>query len=244
MAARPPAEEIIWMRPDRSRPAPRAALSREQIAAAALAVADAEGVDAVTMRRIARELGSGTMSLYRHVRTKDEVIDLIVDAALGEEDRPAGPSGDWRADLHRLAEAKRAVMLRHPWLARAAAGRPALGPNALASTEYALAALAGRGLAMEEAARVINTLNAFVTGFVQTEVEEAAWRRPPEEEGDGGGGDWRERTLPYLQQVLDSGRFPHFTRLVNEAEPYPDTGEAFAWQLRRVLDGLAAAVPE
>ncbi|WP_393916258.1 TetR/AcrR family transcriptional regulator [Halostreptopolyspora alba] len=240
----PPPPDVIWMRPDRSRRPLQVALSREQITSAALTIADTEGVATVTMRRIAQELGCGTMSLYRHVRTKDEVLDLIVDAALGEEERPDTPSGDWRADLYRLARAKRTVLLRHPWLSHVVAGRPVLGPNAIASTEYALSALAGLGLSMDETVRIINTLHAFVNGFVQTEIEESKWRRHPESEAsEAREDDWREATLPYLQHVIESGRYPHFTRMVYEAESSPDTDASFEWQLERVIDGLSPAVP-
>jgi len=239
-----PQADVIWMRPQRPRRSPQVALSRDQITATALALADSEGVDAVTMRQVAARLGCGTMSLYRHVRTKDELFDLMADAAMGEEDRPAHPSGDWREDLGRLAHAKRAVMLRHPWLASLLAGRPVLGPNVLASTELALSAVSELGLSMDEMVRVINTLHAFVNGFVQTELEERAWRHPAGTGAEGGAeGPWQDRMLPYLQHLMDSGQYPFFTRMVNEAEPHPDTDESFAWQLRRVLDGLSAGLP-
>ncbi len=240
MSGRTPPAEVIWMRPDRSRRPPQVALSREQITAAALTIADAEGVVAMTMRRIAQELGCGTMSLYRHVRTKDELLDLVVDAALGEEERPDVPSGDWREDLRTLARAKRTILLRHPWLSHVVAGRPVLGPNALASTEYALSAVAVLELPMDEAVRIINTLHAFVNGSVQNQIEESKWRRPSELED----ADWRARTLPYLQHVIESGRYPHFTRMLYEAQPNPDTDVDFEWQLQRVLDGLSQAVTD
>ncbi|MFD4832254.1 TetR/AcrR family transcriptional regulator [Streptomyces uncialis] len=239
-----PQPDSLWLRPQHPRRLPQVALSREEIARAALALADAEGTDAVTMRRIAKELGCGTMSLYRHVRTKDEVFDLMVDTAIAREERPEAPSGDWRADLRELAVAKRAVLLRHPWLARLIAGRPVLGPGVLASTEFSLSVVAGLGLPMDEMVRIINTLNAFVNGFVQTEVEESAWRRPPAGRiPDPDPAHWHARVLPYLRHVMDSGEYPHFTRMVNEAESYPDRDADFAWQLARVLDGLSAVDP-
>ncbi|MEU0247490.1 TetR/AcrR family transcriptional regulator [Streptomyces sp. NPDC006235] len=235
--------DALWLRPQRAKRAPQVALSRDEIARAALAIADTEGAEAVTMRRIAQDLGCGTMSLYRHVRTKDEVFELMVDTALGEEDRPATASGDWLEDLRKLAMAKRAVLLAHPWLARLIAGRPVLGPNVLASTEFALSVVAGLPLSTNDRVRVVNTLHSFVNGFVQTELEERAWRRPAASTGEDRAGndpgDWRTRTLPYLRHVIDSGDYPHFTRMVNEADSYPDTDADFAWQLQRVLDGLS-----
>ncbi|MFE9661380.1 TetR/AcrR family transcriptional regulator C-terminal domain-containing protein [Streptomyces sp. NPDC005955] len=239
------ASDVLWLRPQRARRQPHVALSQDEIARVALAIADAEGTDALTMRRIAQDLGCGTMSLYRHVRTKEEVFDLIVDTALGEVEQPAAPSGDWLADLRQLAVAKRTVLLAHPWLARLIAGRPLVGPRALASTEFALRVVADLGLTMDDRVRVINTLHSFVNGFVQTEWEERTWRRPADGTTDAGGDpadDWRARTLPYLRHVLDSGTYPYFSAMVNEATPHPDLEADFAWQLQRVLDGLATVV--
>lgn len=236
-ASRDQRTDVIWMRQERTRRAPQTPVTRERICTTAITIADSDGVKAVTMRSIAEELGCGTMSLYRYVQNKEEVLDLIVDAVLGEEGLPPKPSGDFRADLRRLARARRAVMLLHPWMAQLAAGRPALGPNAIASTEFAMGALDGLDLSMEKRVRLVNTLHAFVIGFVQTEAEEAAWRRP-----DGGDDNWQERALPYLTHLMESGKYPHFTRMVHEADQYPDRDEAFDWQLERVLDGLSTAV--
>lgn len=101
----------------------------DRIAAAALRLAD-EGLAAVSMRRLAAELGAGTMSLYRHVSGRDDVVKLIVDAAYCSEPPPA-PTGDWRADLRALTGRTRRIMLAHPWLAFEAPTRPRFGPNAL-----------------------------------------------------------------------------------------------------------------
>src|SRR6185437_2717670 len=92
-----------------------AALSRDEIVRTAIKVADAEGPDAISMRRIARELNAGTMSLYWHVTSKEELLDLMIDAAQGEQLAPE-PSGDWRADLRALTRGARAVLHRHPWM--------------------------------------------------------------------------------------------------------------------------------
>src|SRR5262249_43559728 len=109
-------DEILWARTERSSRGPQPTLSHAQIAAAAIRIADREGLDAVSMRRVAAELGAGTMSLYRYVRTKDELHDLMRDTVAGEDDVPAKPSGHWRADLSVLAHQMRASALRHPWL--------------------------------------------------------------------------------------------------------------------------------
>ena len=132
-----PAPSTVWARP---RPEPRRrAPGVDQYVAAALAVADAEGLAAVSMRRVAGDLGSGTATLYRYIANRDELVDLMVDAAQGEDPLPE-PTRDWRADLAAVAHALRATLLRHPWLAGELAGRPSLGPNSLRRSESALRA--------------------------------------------------------------------------------------------------------
>jgi len=156
---RPP----IWLRPERAARGPRPAHSREEIAAAAVRVADAEGLAAVSMRRVATELGTGTTSLYRYVDGKDELFDLMVDRAMGDGEPPV-PTGDWRVDLAAVAHAQRAMMLRHPWLVRLPATRPVLGPNTLAWLEATYAAVDVPGLDADEVLAQAATLLTFVRG--------------------------------------------------------------------------------
>src|ERR1700683_3673998 len=120
-------QPVVWMLPDRPGRGPKPTHSREQITAAAIRIADAEGLDAVTMRRVAAEVGSGTMTLYRYVPTKDHLLDLMIDATEGEVVFPDAPAGDWRAGLRAVAWMQRDRLLRHPWLASLEAGRPGFG---------------------------------------------------------------------------------------------------------------------
>src|SRR5437868_11770395 len=126
----------IWLRQPRGRrEAPP--LSRERIVAEAIALLDEEGADRLTMRRLAERLGTGSTTLYWHLDTKDDVIDLAVDAIFGETPIPKRHSDDWRADLTALLTGWRATLLRHPWTAALAANRrPLLGPNFLAWMEF------------------------------------------------------------------------------------------------------------
>src|SRR6266498_5417203 len=117
------AGSVIWARVDRGARGPQPSLNRRRIARAAIEIADAEGIDAVSMRKVAARLESGTMSLYRYLDRKDDLIDMMVDEVLGEGMRWA-LSGDWRADLAEVARDIRRVTLRHPWLAGYAMGRP------------------------------------------------------------------------------------------------------------------------
>jgi AcrR family transcriptional regulator len=137
----------IW-----SRPAPgerRPSLTREKIVASAMALVDQEGIAALSMRRIAQDLGVGTMTLYHYVRTKDELLDLIDDAMMGElllsDDEL--PPDDWRKGLTAIAMRSREVHRRHPWIIRTLDGLGnRIGPNGLRHFEQSLAAVAGTGL--------------------------------------------------------------------------------------------------
>lgn len=239
MAAQGPADgpsPVIWARLDRPGRRPQPALTHEQIVRAAVEIADAEGVEAVSMRKVAARLGAGTMSLYRYVASKDDLLDLMVDAVLGEDPLPEAPSGDWRAELAGLARRSRTVAHRHPWAISFLLARPNLGPNALRQIEYAMAAVDGLGLDVDGMLDMVNTLTAFVTGFVQAELAEQEARRRTGLTDD----QWRARMAPYVRRLIASGRHPYFERIVVEAEDYPDPDAVFERRLALVLDGLAA----
>src|SRR5690349_3598043 len=133
---------VVWTRPSTAR-RDRPQLSRERIVATAIAVADAEGLAALSMRRIATELGAGAMSLYRHVQDKEELLDLMADEVYAEIALPS--SGSWDDNLRLIARQTRAVMRSHAWFAAVAVTRPPIGPNALAHLDSSLRALSGLG---------------------------------------------------------------------------------------------------
>src|SRR4051812_24407734 len=150
-----PAPVTVWARP---RPAARRqAPGVEQFVGHAIAVADAEGLAAVSMRRIAGDLGSGTASLYRSVASRDELLELMVDAVQGERPLPP-PTGEWRTDLGNVAHGLRRVLLRHPWLSGELVGRPSLGPNGLRVAESALRAAISLTSDITAASRAVGTL--------------------------------------------------------------------------------------
>jgi hypothetical protein len=182
------------------------------------------------------------------VRSKDELLDVMIDAVVGAEapglPGPAsvstGPSGDWRADLATMARGMRNAFLRHRWLAQVTPRRPLLGPNVLAQIDFLLSAVDGLGLGIDEMVGIIRTVDAFVRGYAQTELAEQQWRHPWDELTDN---EWHREALPYVQHIVESGRYPYFTRMIAEAEKFPDPDATFEWQLQRVLDGLAHAIP-
>jgi AcrR family transcriptional regulator len=241
MASQDPADRpspVIWARLDRPGRRPQPALTHEQIVRAAVEIADAEGVEAVSMRKVAAKLGAGTMSLYRYVASKDDLLDLMVDAVLGEDPLPEAPAGDWRAELAGLARRARTVARRHPWTVGFLLARPNLGPNALRQIEYAMAAVDGLGLDVDGMLDMVNTVTAFVTGFVQAELAEQEARRRTGLTDE----QWRASMAPYVRQLIAGGRHPYFERIVVEAEDYPDVDATFERRLALVLDGLAASL--
>jgi AcrR family transcriptional regulator len=162
----------VWLREDDERPRRPAPLTRERIVAAAVSLLDEHGVDGLTMRRLAQALDVTATALYWHVRTRDDVLDLAVDEIFGEVAIPvAGRS--WRADVRALVRGWRAAMLRHPW-APSLVGRPLLGPNVLARTEFLQAALVRGGLSGRRLAVTTRLIANFVIGAALTE---STWRQ-------------------------------------------------------------------
>ncbi|GAA0459169.1 TetR family transcriptional regulator [Paractinoplanes deccanensis] len=228
---------LIWARPERAAKGPAPSRSRGQIAEAAVALADAEGLDAVSMRKVAAALGIGTASLYGYVAGKDELYDLMVDRVEGEDGPPPPPSGDWRADLSGMAHKIRGSILRHPWMASVAAERPSFGPNSLAWNEYGLAALDDLGLTIDEMLIASEIVQAFVRGFATRELAEqqALQRAGLDAE------EWGRVLAPYVESVERSGDYPRFSRVVRDAHvPHaPDRQDLiFATGLGHILDGL------
>ncbi|MEV4754094.1 TetR/AcrR family transcriptional regulator [Micromonospora sp. NPDC049559] len=234
----------IWTRPEkaeRSGPGRRPGYSRAQITEAAIRIADAEGIDAATMRRIAQELGTGAMSLYRYVPKRDDLVDLMVDAVLGEVELPERPSGDWRADLSLVAHQTRAAGLRHPWQVTLAR-RPTLGPHSLRIYDFALRALDGFGLHIDEMTSLCGMVGDYVASAVRDEI---GWLDQARRTGMDRRRWMGEYVGPYVRQVVESGRYPMFNRTIREgrlAHLPPDA--RFQYGLDRVLNGIAAALPD
>lgn len=212
-------------------------LDRALVVRAAIAVADEEGPEAISMRRIAARLGVGTMSLYWHVASKEELIDLVVDAVIGEEALPARPSGDWRADLLLLARGMRALMHRHPWLAALLHVSTRLGPNSLAHAEFSLAAVAGLGLDSATSYGIPNAVDDYVRGAVLGELEWGAFKRRAE----AAAGDAPTVRRYYRQQAEADGRYPELQRFASDSGEI-DADANFEFGLGCLLDGIAARI--
>jgi AcrR family transcriptional regulator len=233
---------IIWERPERAGHGPAPSLSRQEIAPAAVALADTQGIEAVSMRSLAVELGVGATSLYRYVARKDELIELMVDAVMGD-DLEFEVRGDWREDLRSIAHGLRAMTLRHPWMAVPSAGLRNFGPNTARRYEQVLSAIDGLGLDIDEMLVMVETLDAFVRGRALEELseQEAVRRSGLDQE------QWMQTQIPYIESLIGSGRYPLLTRVVLDARaPHdPDRLEhGFDLGLERVLDGLAMMLPD
>ncbi|KZB84941.1 TetR/AcrR family transcriptional regulator [Amycolatopsis regifaucium] len=221
---------LVWERPEPpSRPAP-ASLSRERIVRAAIRLADADGLEAVSLRKVAAALDVGPMRLYGYIASKEELLDLMVDAVHAE----IRPTGDhWREVLRSLAESTRHVAHQHEWLADLLGGRPRLGPNALAGGEIVLAALDDVGV--DAKMPVVSAVNSYVIGAVRREIAERRAERATGMDEKR----WQSAHGPYLERTFATGRFPALETVVRDAV-HLDADQTFRIGLDFLLDGIEA----
>jgi AcrR family transcriptional regulator len=209
---------------------PRPRHTRQEVVRAAVALADAEGLDAVTIRAVARRLGTGVMSLYSYVPDKQTLVYDMVEEVSGELGLPE-PAGHWRADMHLLAGAQRALLRRHPWLIEATSHLQPLGPGTLAVLEFALGALEPTGLPAAARLEAFAMVNGFVIALVRT--ERAAVPDPAQAAAQ----------VVRLQELLATGKYPRFAAALGEGGPAAaDPAAQFGPLLDRILDGLIGPV--
>jgi AcrR family transcriptional regulator len=232
-------EMLIWFRDEPA--ARRPSHSRTDIARAAIEIADSEGFDAVSMRRVAQKLDAGTMTLYHYVRNKDELIALMSDSIMGEILVPAEElSDDWRTALTQIATRTRDIFARHRWIfERFGDGRP--GPNGLRHFEQSLAAVASLDLDRDETFDLIGQVDDYVFGYALREVQEL-------EEQERG---WPPEVIDFLQREIDTGDYPLIGRFfgddasagVEEVLELIASEGRFERGLKRLLDGIEANLP-
>ncbi|WP_116951001.1 GntR family transcriptional regulator [Jiangella endophytica] len=213
-------------------------LTRADVLRAAVAIADREGLDAVTMRRLAAELGTGPMSLYRHVATKDDLVRQMVDDVVRAAELPdPGPDG-WRAKLELVARRQWALSRRHLWLARAISfTRPLLVPGLAAYTEWTLRALDGLGLSPRTRMREALTLHALVVTVALSLADEVE----AEQETGVTLDRWRQTQRERTGELLD-GRFPLLAAAPGDVAA--DLDGLFEYGLARHLDGFAVLLED
>ncbi|GAA1568927.1 TetR/AcrR family transcriptional regulator [Kribbella sancticallisti] len=230
--------ELLWGLQSKPTRGPKPALTVPRIVETALRVADAEGLAAMSIRRVADELGVGAMTLYRYVPGKNELIDVMLDTVYGE--LPLREvEGDWRARLDEVARENRKLYLAHPWLLQVATSRPPLGPNLMAKYEWELRAVEGIGLTDVEMDAAVALVNGYVHGAVRSAVEAATVIQRTGITDK----QWWEAHEPLLDKIGDTKRFPLASRVgttvgIEFDAPY-DSEHGFEFGLARVLDGIA-----
>jgi AcrR family transcriptional regulator len=230
-------EQLIWERAEPVTPAGRPAADAGHIARAAFEIADREGIDAVSIKRVAGRLKVQATALAGYLGGREDLLDLMLDRAFGELHLPA-PSGDWRHDLRAVAQATQQVALQHPWLRVLAGTRTPSGPNGLRVNEQILAAFDGTGLPPVRTTQLANAVLAFVYGFVQ--LDTGAAHRSRDERAEAA---HRERTSSYLHEAVGSGNYPHLAGLFADADGLTAQA-AFEAGLDVVLDGVAAQLAQ
>ena len=230
-AARYRSVDLLWQGKARPGRGPKPGLSLDAIVQGAIDVADREGLASVTMNRVATRLGVTTMALYRYVPGKDELVDLMIDAAAGVP--PPGRGLDWRTDLAQWARANLAILHRHPWLVDSTTRRVPIGPTWMGWLESALQALARQDLTAKEMMAVVILVDGHVRATAQTSL------------GITGQEEWAARFRHVLELTADDARFPALRRVVARggfAGGRDDPRKQFEFGLQRVLDGVEAFV--
>jgi AcrR family transcriptional regulator len=222
--------ELLWGQQERPSRGPKPGLTLDGIVRAAIAIADAEGLDALSMQRVAGEFGFTTMSLYRYVPGKSELIDLMIDTAIGDPPDLSVIPGGWRPKLAEWARFTWVFFQQHPWFLPAAMGR-IMGPNQLGWLEQAVAALSGYGLVGQELLEAVLVVNGHVRSMasfatVQTKAESEAW-------------------VAAIGEALrsHSDRFPALSAAIADGAFAPnDDDDGLEFGLQRVLDGVEVLI--
>jgi AcrR family transcriptional regulator len=256
----PPGLDLLWGRRPRGKRGPRPGLSADAIAAAAIRLADAEGLEAVSMARVAGELGFTTMSLYRHVVNKDELLQLMWNAsALGAEHLVIEGDG-WRARLRAWAVIQRDMLDLHPWITQMPMAAPPVAPNSLHFVERGLEAMDETGLPDVEKIRVIGLLSSYTLSearmaadavrAVTAAMASAAQADPvPADSGPAGPGTADSPGPPdsyeaLLRELVDEQTYPRLYRLAWQPEPEspPSEREEYLLGVDTILDGVQALI--
>jgi AcrR family transcriptional regulator len=212
--------------------------ARERIVRSAIEIADAEGLAALSMRRIAGDLGLATMSLYRYVPSKEDLVLAMMDAAFAEATLPEPRPSGWRAHLEATARLQWATYQRHPWVAGVLSmTRPQMLPHGVVHTEWALSAVDGLGLDATTMLHIAVTVFSFVRGTaagMETDLE-------AEQDTGMSGDEWVEAQAPAMTEILATGPFPVMSRITREPIDL-DLESLFEFGLARLLDGIAVLI--
>jgi AcrR family transcriptional regulator len=209
-------------------------LTRERVVRAAIAIADADGLAELSMRRIATALGVSTMSLYRHVPSRDELVVAMIDEAIGEVHLPDRHPREWRRSLELVARLEWTAFQRHPWLGPSMSlTRPQMVPRGMRLSEWVMASFEGTALTLSERMFVQILLFSFVRGVASALEPEAEAMRDSGLTAD----EWMATQAGSFAEVMDAGQLPNFRALTTQEFDY-DLDGLFEFGLARLLDGL------
>ena len=235
---------LLWREPGPadSRRGPRQGLSVERVAAAAIALADRDGLGSVTMRAVAHALGVVPMSLYTYVPGKAELLDLMLDTVYRQMPRGDLSGMPWRERLAAVAQENRDLFTLHPWIAEVSTSRPPLGPGLMAKYEHELSAFEDLGLDDVE----MDAALTFLLGFVQAAARSAAEAAAARQDSAMSEEQWWAANAPLLARVFDEAKYPTASRVGAAAGAAHgaayDPDHAYTFGLQRVLDGLGALI--
>lgn len=221
---------------------PRPGLSVDAVVVAGVELADAAGLDAVTMRRVAEHLGVAPMTLYTYVPGKAELLELMLDAVYAAMPRADTSGRPWRERAAAVAAENMALYDTHPWAATVSTSRPPLGPGLMVKYEHELAAFDGLGL--DDV--TVDAALTHLLNFVRSAARDAADARATRRDTAMTDAQWWAANAPLLERVLDPRAYPRAVRVGSAAGAAQDSAydpeRAYAFGLPRVLDGLAALV--
>lgn len=230
--------DLLWNGLPAASRGPHRTLTLRRIADTAIAIADAEGLEALSMRRLARELDVGTMSLYRYVPDKSVLLDLMLDIANSPGDEPSyADTQNWREVLEREARTGRDFYLAHPWLLEVNWTRPVLGPGSIGTMEALLSHLRDLPMGDREKIMLISLIDGYVVGAVRQQLQ---YRQSIQEAGGDESVLW-DTQLPYLERAMATGGYPTLAALADDAFD-GDWDETFELGLGLLLDGLAERI--
>jgi AcrR family transcriptional regulator len=232
---------LWWMRPDRTagrKGARDRSEVRSELIDAALRIADDDGFDAISMRRLATELGMGTMSIYWYVESKDELLDLVLDHLIGTTLLEPSELTDWRAGLTAIATRSCAMYRAHPWVAQVVGQRPTIGPNLLRHIDQSLCIVDGLPVPIAVRMQILHTVDDFVLGSV---LREAAFSELAREQGMSEA-EWHDQMRPHFEALIADEDLAYLARYIDEKGFEPHHGNSFENGLELVLAGVDALI--
>jgi AcrR family transcriptional regulator len=249
----PPGLDVLWGRRGSGSRGPKRGLSIDAVVAAAIRLADSDGLESVSMARVAEELGFTTMSLYRYVASKDELLQLMWNASAQGAENLKLEGDNWRSRLRYWAIVQREMIDRHPWITQMPMAAPPLAPNSLRFVELGLEALDDTGLPDDEKIRILGLLSSYTLSEARmaydaarevAQARAAATQAQPPAGDDAHIPQWSFERL--LRELVDEDTYPRLHRLAWSApvdsQPDLDEREQFLFGVERILDGTQALI--